>query len=49
MNKLALLSVYFSAKSILDRLKSGQQLSQEMIERLDRAVTECRLEAEDND
>lgn len=49
MTHLQLLSVYFSAKAILDRLKSGQQLSQEMVERLDRAVTECRLETEDCD
>ena len=33
-----LLAVLFAARSLLEKLKSGKPLDQEMLERLDRAV-----------
>ena len=35
---LELLGVYFAAKSMIDKLKSGNPVDQQMLERLDRAV-----------
>lgn len=34
-----LLAVLFAARSLLEKLKSGKPLDQEMLERLDRAVS----------
>lgn len=38
-----LLGVYFAAKAMLEKLKSGKPLDQEMLERLDRAVSQVDL------
>ena len=39
-----LLGVYFAAKDLLEKLKSGKPLDQEMLERLDRAVSVIKID-----
>ena len=42
-----LLAVFFASRDMLDKLKSGKPLDQEMLERLDRAVNLVDLKAEE--
>lgn len=44
---IELLGVYFAAKAMLEKLKSGKPLDQEMLERLDRAVGMVKIESEE--
>jgi len=44
-----LLGVYFAAKAMLEKLKSGKPLDQEMLERLDRAVSLVKVESAEGD
>jgi hypothetical protein len=45
-----LLAVFFAARTLLDNLKAGKPLDQEMLERLDRAVNlvDLKVEGESN-
>lgn len=45
---IELLRVFFAARSLLEKLKSGKPLDQEMLDRLDRAVKLVDTEAEDS-
>lgn len=42
-----LLGVFFAARDILDKLKSGQQLDKSMLERLEMAVGQVETSVED--
>lgn len=42
-----LLGVFFAVRSLLDQLKSGKPLDQEMLERLDRTVGLVKFDADE--
>lgn len=44
---IELLRVFFAARTLLDNLKAGKPLDQEMLERLDRAVSAVTFDADE--